>query len=81
MALVEDCAAFMGDSWTKCVRVAFGSSWVGSSAVKGHVLSGCGAAWTAGLVEGAGDGDVGYEGLKVVRGRRSVQGPYRMQLH
>ena len=73
VALVEDGAAFMCDSWAICARVAFGLGWFGPSGVKGHVLSGCGGAWTSGLVEGAREGDVGYEGLKVERGRRGVQ--------
>ena len=80
VALVEDGAASMSDSWAICARVAFGSGWVGTSGVKGHVLSRCGAAWIVGLVEGAGEGDVGYEGLEVERGRGSVQGLHGMQL-
>ena len=73
VALVEDGAASMSDSWTVCARVAFGSGWVGTSGVKGHVTSGFGAAWIVGLVEGAGEGDVGCEGLEVERGRGGVQ--------
>jgi len=80
VALVEDGAASMSDSWAICARVAFGLGWFGPSGVKGHVLSGCGGAWTAGLVEGAGEGDVGHEGLEVERGRGGVQGLHRMQL-
>ena len=80
VALVEDGAASVCDPRAICARVAFGLGWFGPSGVKGHVLSRCGAAWIVGLVEGAGEGDVGCEGLEVERGRGGVQGLHRMQL-
>jgi hypothetical protein len=63
VALIEDGASFVSNSWAVCMRAALVSRWVVTLGVKWHVPSECNAACVASLV---GWVDVSVVGLGVL---------------